>query len=116
MHRWTVKDVSLDEVSVHDSPTVLEDVAVAASAVGAEGGGDGSVPSAPKTSTWKVPAPVKLSTRSVHVPAAALGTPIVSKRPGAAQLPLLASSTQRLTATWAPVGSRRRMSRSGDHS
>ena len=94
-----------------------EDVAVAVSPVGADGGAGGCpVPTAPKTSTWKDPDPEKLSIRSVHVPAAAPGMPIVSKRPGAAQLPLLASSMQRLTATWAPVGPSRRMSRSGDHS
>ena len=93
VHRCTVKDVSVAEVSVHPRSTVLDDVAVAVSPVGADGGAGGCpVPTAPKTSTWKDPDPEKLSIRSVHVPAAAPGMPIVSKRPGAAQLPLLAWS------------------------
>ena len=110
MHRWTSKPVSSDELSAHASEIDVLDVAVAVrlpGAAGGEGGGGATAPTAPKTSAEKDPEPEKDSTRSCHVPAAALATPRVSKRPGAAQLPFVASSMHRLIATTVPVGATR---------
>src|SRR5690606_1984530 len=108
-HRATRKPDSSLLVSFQASATVLSVDPVTVRAVGADGGkgdgGSGSVsPEPAKTEAVKLPAPEKDSTRSVHVPAAALATPRVSKRPGAAQLPFVDSSMQRLTATVCPLG------------
>ena len=71
--------------------------------VGAEGAGHGRAHRAEDVRLERPPTE-KDSTRSCQVPATALATPTVSKRPGAAQLPFVDSSMHRLIATTVPEG------------